>query len=306
VVAFLLLALIARISAVTSTCTLAGFFTDSALTQPFVATLELTTQVVNGETVPATLGVTLPNPSHGLFYQEIGPGSSPQALCPFPTLPTSMWLNLGFAYVTPPAAPLNLILWHFYMWQPPQINAIQSTDPGWSDCDKWVPSADITSPGVFIAPPICVPFMGAHWFPNKMDLFDPSTLIPVWGAYNRTIHFYEYASLDALWGLLAADATHAFTGTYPLPRWPQRSGWYPASVRIELLGASPFDQVKMTLYAFQYLTSSADWNAQLKTSFDDGVTQGSGSCPTCPTCSSAFATTIQLASVVIACLFYLF
>jgi hypothetical protein len=307
VAAFLLLVLLGRISAAPVSCPLEGFTIDQAGTQPFNAILDITTQTVNGQSVPATITVQVPNPKLGMWYTEIGPGSSPQAVCAFPSTPNNLWINLGFAYVTPPAAPVNLILWHFYMWPKNQINSIQPTDGGWSDCGPppaWQPSADITSPGVFLAPPLCVPFMGAHWFPNKMNIFDHNTLIPVWGSYNRTIHFYEYASLDAIWDDLEAEPTHAFTGTYPLPRWPQKSGWYPASVKIELLGAAPYSQVKMTLYAFQYLTSSADWNAQLQQNFDDGKAEGEASCETCDVCDGAFATTVQFASVVLACLFY--
>jgi len=312
VVGFLLLVLVARISAVTAPpCTLTGFFTDQpGGTQPLVVNLELTTQTVNGVAVPNTLSATLPNPKHGLHYTEIGPGSSPQALCPFPALDTNLFKNLGFAYVTPPAAPVNMILWHFYMWGPNQVSRIGSADPGWADCQTWVPPADWTSPGVFLAPPMCIPFMGGHWFPNKMNLFDENTLIPVWGTYNRTVHFYEYASRDNLWTILEGttdpngNPTYTLTGTYPLPRWPQVSGWYPASVKIELLGAPSFNNVKMTLYAFQYLTSSADWSAQLQSQFDDGVAEGTDSCEVCEVCDGAFAVTVQFASVFIACLFY--
>jgi hypothetical protein len=254
-----LLGLIGLINAATNTCTLTGFYTDLAQTNPWTATVEVTTQIVNGNTVPATISFVVPNPAQGLYFTEIAPGSSPEVFCDFPTTPNNLFVTLGIAFVGPPANPFNIILWHFYMWPKEQVKRILPNDPGWNNCDKWVPTAGFTPPDVFLAPPICVPEMGAHWFPQKMDLFDPATLIPVWGSYNQTIHFYEVASTDGLWDYLSNTATNGKdTSTFPLPLWPQTSGWYPNTVSVELLGNND-QQVKFTAYNFAYLTSKADW-----------------------------------------------
>jgi len=302
-----LLFLIAETFGQTTTCTLAGIFKDVAHTVPYQATFQLTTQTINGVTVPNTLSVQMPNPSQGLSYTEVAPGSSPQALCALPTISTSLWLTFGWAYVTGPAAPINIMLWHFYLWgDQNQINAILPNDPGWSNCPIWKPSPDITSPGIFLDPPICVPTMGAHWFPNRMDLWDQSTLIPVWGTYNETVHFYEYATLDGLWNALAALPGNSETATNWLPRWPQKSGYYPASVKMELLNVTgTYDQVRMTLYDFQYLWSAADFQAAQTDQYNKGVTDGKASCPS-PQCSAAFAPVVQVATLLMFLFFYLF
>jgi len=298
----LLFVLVSGINALTTSCDLEGFHTDIDQLLPFRADIELLSQQINGETVPASISVTVPNPKHGLFYEEIGPGSSPQALCRIPTLDTSIWINLGFAYITPPASPLNVILWHFYLWEAKDIVRIQPTDPGWDDC-LWTPPAEITAPGTFVVPHACVPFMGAHWFPTKMNLFDPATLIPVWGVYNRTVHFYEYASLDALWDHLEGVPNHWEAGTYPLPRWPQVSGWYPASVKIELLDVPSFDRVRMTLYNFQYLWSATDFNNALENRYLDGVNDAEDSCDFT---AGSFSVAVQFVTLMFSILFYLF
>jgi hypothetical protein len=301
----LLVALIARIEAATTSCNLQGFYRDLQQTLPYPVTLELISRQVDGEAVPDTLSVTVPNPKNGLYYTEAGPGASPQATCEFPELDTNLFKTLGFAYVTAPAAPVNLILWHFYRWRPEQIERILPNDPGWNDC-SWVPSAEITAPGVFFSPPECVPLMGAHWFPNKMNIFDPASLIPVWGTYNRTVHFYEYASLDDLWTVLETAPNYESSGTYPLPRWPQVSGWYPASVKIELVD-STFNDVRMTVYNFQYLWSAEDWNILQENRYLDGVNDGQNDC-NCDLqdCDGAFAVVVQFATIVLPFLFYLF
>jgi hypothetical protein len=303
-----LLLAVARIGAVTSSCTLDGFFEDSALTQPWQATLELLSTSVNGVAVPSSLSVSLPNPSHGFFYTEVAPGTSVQPFCSFPDLATNLFPTFGIVNVAPPANPVPILLWHWYMWEPAQISRILPNDPGWNGCTTWTPSADVTGHGIFLNPPVCVPQMGAHWLPNKMNLFDANTLIPVWGSYNQTIIFKEYSSQDGLWPYLETLQAHADSGSYALPRWPQTSGWYPASVRIELLGAPAFDTVRMTVYDFEYLESREDHDAALQARYDAGVVAGEDSCDTCDDntydCDGAFGTVIQFGTLALLCLFY--
>jgi hypothetical protein len=281
---------------------LEGFHTDLAMTQPYTATLEIISTAVDGESVPSTISITVPNPKNGLYYNEVVPGSSPIALCSFPALETNLFKTFGFARVTPPALPVNLIMWHFFLWEPEQINRINPTDPGWADCSVWAPSEDITSPGIFSGGG-CVPQMGAHWLPNKMNLFDAADMFMIWGTYNQTVNFYEPTSLDGIWTVLETAPDYEASGTYSLPRWPQQSGWYPASVRVELVD-STFTQARLSLYNFQYLWSKEDWNVALENRYLDGINDGEdrGDCNTFD--DGAFGTVVQFATLVLPFLFY--
>jgi len=302
-----LLTFLVNLQAQSTNCNLAGYFTDVAQSQPVAVSFELTTQVVSGETVPATLSLTFPNPSNGFFYTAVSPAGGPQALCDLPTISNSMFLTFGFAYVTPPAVPHNLNMFHFYMWPQSQINQILPTDAGWADCPNWQPNSDIVPPGSVLFPAgVCVPTMGGHFLTPKMDQWDPSSLIPVWGGYNQTVIFYEFLSLDGMWDHLATIGNSSYTekGDFPLPRFPQKTGWYPATAAVALVGSTQ-GQVQITLSNFEYLLSSTDWSAQLQAKYDSGVADGKATC-TNPICNPAAALVAQLLAFVLPFLLYFF
>jgi len=229
----------------TKQCNMPSYFYDAGRVQGVAMTLSYESLVVSGVTTPQKLTVTFQN-DQSYFYTESAPGAGPQDLCDITSWNLTPFKVFGYARVDTPAFPASYNMFHWYTVPVTEINSWTPANAKWSTCLTTHPAGPVFPDGANPAAPECVPFMGLHWAIPSMDFLVGDNVAEIWGSFNEKVTFTEPLVPTSKFQSLAAKPAGSRTDTMALhlPRVPQQTGFYPASLTLGVTTVDPVDPLK--------------------------------------------------------------